>query len=153
MLVGEPLGHGWLRPAPQPHEVAKARRCALATFRRSGERPDEIGEAQGQYEAPTFGALQAVTPGPGLGPVGLFLAEAIPPLVIFTVVIAISVGLTIALLAGVSGASINAARQFGPALLSGQTADLWIYLTVPVLAPLLVALVVRALRAARPVTA
>lgn len=68
-------------------------------------------------------------------------------------VIAIGVGLTIALLAGVSGASINPARQFGPALLSGQTADLWIHLTVPVLVPLLVALVVRALGAARLVTA
>lgn len=110
----------------------------------------------------------AVRPEPGLGAVGLVLAEAIPLLVIFTavtpclsrparrkfipVVIGVGVGLTIALLAGISGASINPARQLGPALLSGQTTYLWIYLIVPVVAPTLVALAVRARPSARPST-
>ncbi|BBJ47335.1 aquaporin [Streptomyces antimycoticus] len=44
-----------------------------------------------------------------------------------------SVALVIALLGPRSGGSINPARQLGPAALSGQTTDLWIYLTVPVL--------------------
>ncbi|GAA3440245.1 aquaporin Z [Kutzneria kofuensis] len=104
----------------------------------------------------------AVQPEPGLGAVGLVLAEAIPLLVIFTVVtpflatpgrrrwipvvIGVGVGLTIALLAGVSGASLSPARQLGPALLSGQTAYLWIYLLVPAAAPPLVALTRRAVR-------
>ena len=104
----------------------------------------------------------AVQPEPGLGVVGLVLAEAIPLVVIFAavtpclapdrrkwipVVIGLGVGLTIALLAGVSGAALNPARQLGPALLSGQTAYLWAYLLVPVVTPLLVALAGQALRA------
>jgi aquaporin Z len=43
-----------------------------------------------------------------------------------------------ALFAGpVSGASMNPARSFGPALLSGQLESVWIYLTAPVLGMLL----------------
>jgi MIP family channel proteins len=39
-----------------------------------------------------------------------------------------------ALFAGpISGASMNPARSLGPALISGQTAHLWLYLTAPVL--------------------
>ena len=33
----------------------------------------------------------------------------------------------------ISGASMNPARSLGPALVSGQTANLWIYLTAPVI--------------------
>jgi len=108
----------------------------------------------------------AVRHQPDLGAVGLVLAEAVPLLIIFLavtvclsrqvwmkyipVVIGVGVGVTIALLAATSGASINPARQFGPALLSGQTADLMTYLLVPVVVPTLVALAVRARRAALP---
>ncbi|WP_247204697.1 aquaporin [Streptomyces sp. AgN23] len=38
----------------------------------------------------------------------------------------------IALLGPLSGGSINPARQFGPAALSGQTSDLWICLIAPI---------------------
>jgi MIP family channel proteins len=51
--------------------------------------------------------------------------------------IGLAVGLVIALLGARSGGSINPARQFGPATLSGQTTDLWIYLTAPVLGAVL----------------
>jgi glycerol uptake facilitator protein/aquaporin Z len=47
-----------------------------------------------------------------------------------------SVGLVIAFLGPRSGGSINPARQLGPAVLSGQTTDLWIYLSAPVLGAL-----------------
>jgi glycerol uptake facilitator-like aquaporin len=48
-------------------------------------------------------------------------------------VIGASIALVIALLGPLSGGSINPARCFGPAALSGQTTDLWIYLVAPVL--------------------
>ncbi|MEV4619449.1 aquaporin [Asanoa sp. NPDC049573] len=48
-------------------------------------------------------------------------------------VIGVSVGLVIAVLGPLSGGSINPARQLGPAVLAGQTTDLWIYLVAPVL--------------------
>ena len=42
-----------------------------------------------------------------------------------------------ALFAGpVSGASMNPARSLGPAIVSGELAHLWIYLTAPVLGAL-----------------
>ncbi|MFJ5263364.1 aquaporin [Streptomyces sp. NPDC088387] len=101
----------------------------------------------------------AVHPRPSLGSDGLVLAETLPLLVVFAavtaclrrpawmrfvpIVIGVGVGLSIALLASVSGASINPSRQFGPALLSGVTGELWIYLLVPIAAPALVALVAR----------
>jgi glycerol uptake facilitator-like aquaporin len=51
--------------------------------------------------------------------------------------IGLSVGLVIALLGSRSGGSVNPARQFGPAALSGQTIDLWIYLVAPILGAVL----------------
>jgi glycerol uptake facilitator-like aquaporin len=64
--------------------------------------------------------------------VGLFLAYA-RLIGLVPYVIGLSVALVIALLGPFSGGSINPARQLGPAALSGQTLDLWIYLVVPVL--------------------
>ncbi|GAF45272.1 MIP/aquaporin family protein [Rhodococcus wratislaviensis] len=60
-------------------------------------------------------------------------------------VIGLSVGLVIAFLGPRSGGSINPARQFGPAALSGRTTDLWIYLVAPVLGAVLGASVDHAL--------
>ncbi|MEV4539883.1 aquaporin [Asanoa sp. NPDC049518] len=47
--------------------------------------------------------------------------------------IGLSVGLVIAVLGPLSGGSINPARQLGPAVLGGQTIDLWIYLIAPII--------------------
>jgi glycerol uptake facilitator protein/aquaporin Z len=43
------------------------------------------------------------------------------------------VGLGIALLGTATGGSLNPARQFGPAVVSGQTQFLWVYLGAPLL--------------------
>jgi glycerol uptake facilitator protein/aquaporin Z len=93
-----------------------------------------------------FGAIK---PAPSWEPLSVFLAEAgamaaIALVVGFFVVhsryarlvpyaIGLSVGVVIALLGPLSGGCINPARQLGPAVLSGQTTDLWIYLVAPVL--------------------
>ncbi|MCS7483985.1 aquaporin [Umezawaea endophytica] len=104
--------------------------------------------------------------GSTLGGLGLFLAEALPVALIFVVVsfflprpetarfvpvvIGVGVGLTIAFLASTSGASVNPARQLGPALFAGRVDGLWIYLVAPVLAPVVVALVLRVVRRSVP---
>ncbi|MHA6764468.1 MIP/aquaporin family protein [Streptacidiphilus sp. PAMC 29251] len=54
--------------------------------------------------------------------------------------VALAVGLIIALLGPVSGGAANPARQLGPALVSGNTVDLWAYLTAPLLGAALGAL-------------
>jgi len=43
------------------------------------------------------------------------------------------VGLGIAVLGTATGGSLNPARQFGPATVSGQTQFLWVYLLAPML--------------------
>ena len=64
---------------------------------------------------------------------------------------ALAVGGTVALgsLVGgpVSGASMNPARSIGPALVSGDVVNLWIYLAAPVLGGVLAVLAYRRLRA------
>lgn len=91
----------------------------------------------------------AIRPAPTWQPLSVFLAEAggmlgLTLVVAFFVahprhvrglapVIGLCVGLVIATLGPLSGGSVNPARQFGPALLSGQTTDLAIYLLAPVL--------------------
>lgn len=49
------------------------------------------------------------------------------------------VGVDILSLSFISGASMNPARSFAPAILSGMVADLWIYLTAPFLGAIFVA--------------
>jgi glycerol uptake facilitator protein/aquaporin Z len=68
--------------------------------------------------------------------VGVFLSK--PGLIrLLPYVIGLGVALVIAFLGPRSGGSINPARQFGPALFSGQTVDLWIYLVAPILGAVL----------------
>ncbi|WNO69465.1 aquaporin family protein [Streptomyces sp. NBC_00121] len=102
-------------------------------------------------------AHAAIRHAPSWQPASVFLAEAGSMMVLILVVgyfvarpgfvrllpyvIGLSVGLVIALLGPLSGCSINPARQFGPAALSGQTTYLWIYLIAPILGAVLGALV------------
>jgi glycerol uptake facilitator-like aquaporin len=94
-------------------------------------------------------AYGAIRPAPTWEPASVFLAEAGSMMALILAVgfflahtryirllpyvIGLSVALVITLLGPLSGGSINPARQFGPAALSGQTTDLWIYLIAPIL--------------------
>jgi glycerol uptake facilitator-like aquaporin len=73
------------------------------------------------------------------------LARAVPWLV------GLFIGGAIALLGTASGGSENPARQFGPAIASGQTRFLWAYLLAPLLAAVLAAAARRAIQPAREV--
>lgn len=89
----------------------------------------------------------AIAPAPDWHPTAVSLAEAGSMAAIMLAVayaaqpryalllpylIGAAVALVIAFLGPRSGGSINPARQFGPAVLAGQTTDLWIYLLAPV---------------------
>lgn len=91
----------------------------------------------------------AIRPAPTWRPLPVFLAEvggmfALTLVIAFFVVyprfirglapvIGLSVGLVIATLGPLSGGSVNPARQFGPAVLSGRTTDFVSYMVAPVL--------------------
>ncbi|WP_345645126.1 MIP/aquaporin family protein [Streptomyces siamensis] len=108
----------------------------------------------------------AIRPAPNWQPVSVFLAEAGGMAAIVLVVgfvvarshgtrllpyaVGLSVALVIALLGTRSGGSVNPARQLGPAVLAGQTEDLWIYLVAPVLGAALGARLDRLLGRRRP---
>ena len=70
---------------------------------------------------------------------------------------AIAIGATIGLealvMGPITGASMNPARSFAPALVSGDGTDLWLYLVGPVIGALAGAAIYRFLRDAREVTA
>lgn len=61
------------------------------------------------------------------------------------------IGLGIALLGTSTGGSLNPARQFGPAVVSGHTAELWVFLTAPMVGAELAARVLRAFQKRRQV--
>ena len=98
-------------------------------------------------------AYAVLQPGPGWSSVTLFVAEtlsmgaivllvgvclAVPRLAPFVPwVVGGAIGLAIALLGTSTGGSVNPARQFGPAALSGQTRFLWVYLLAPMAGALL----------------
>src|SRR5262245_47535933 len=64
--------------------------------------------------------------------VGMCLAEdRLAPFVPW--VVGILIGMAIAVLGTSTGGSVNPARQFGPAVISGQTQFLWSYLLAPML--------------------
>jgi len=94
------------------------------------------------------GGLGATKPGPGYSPAQAFWIEALLTLGLVSVILgtasgaqnvgglgALAVGGYIALAglwaAPISGASMNPARSFGPAVVSGSNADFWIYAAGP----------------------
>jgi glycerol uptake facilitator-like aquaporin len=107
-------------------------------------------------------AYGAIRPAPSWEPAAVFLAEvggmaavilvvgvvlALPRyLFLMAYAIGLSVAVVIATMGTRSGGSINPARQFGPAVLSGQTTDLAIYLVAPILGAVLGAAVYRLAR-------
>jgi glycerol uptake facilitator-like aquaporin len=94
-------------------------------------------------------AYAALQPGPGWSAWELFLGEAFGmAVIVFIVGLCLTVkrlapfvpwivgglvGTGIAVLGTATGGSLNPARQFGPALASGQTQFLWIYLIAPMI--------------------
>ena len=94
-------------------------------------------------------------PGPTWSTAELFAAEtlsmavivflvgtclAVPRLAPFVPwVVGVLIGMAIALLGTSTGGSVNPARQFGPAAVSGQTHFLWVYLLAPMLGAVIAA--------------
>lgn len=82
--------------------------------------------------------------------VGYFLSvPRLAPLVPWLV--GILIGLGIALLGTQTGGSLNPARQFGPAVISGHTAELWVFLIAPMVGAELAARLLHAVRKRRQV--
>src|SRR6266540_6581973 len=65
--------------------------------------------------------------------------------------VGILIGLGIALLGTQTGGSLNPARQFGPAVVSGHTAELWVFLIAPMVGAELAARLLQAFRKRRQV--
>ena len=99
--------------------------------------------------APLFGA-ELIGMGLIVFTVGYFLSTPrLAPLVPWLV--GILIGLGIALLGTQTGGSLNPARQFGPAVISGHTAELWVFLIAPMVGAELAARLLQAFRKRRQV--
>jgi glycerol uptake facilitator protein/aquaporin Z len=111
-----------------------------------------------------YAAIQAA---PGWSAALLFLAEAVGMGVIVLAVgyflsvpqlapfvpwlVGILIGLGIAMLGTQTGGSLNPARQFGPALVSGQTDKLWVFLLAPMVGAELAARLLKSFQQRRQV--
>ena len=100
-------------------------------------------------------AYAALQPGPLWSFAELFAAETVSMAVIVLIVgmclaedrlapfvpwvVGILIGMAIAVLGTSTGGSVNPARQFGPAVMSGQTHFLWVYLLAPMLGAVIAA--------------
>jgi glycerol uptake facilitator-like aquaporin len=109
----------------------------------------------------------ALKPGPGWSTWGLFIGETVGMAVIILVVgaclavhrltpfvpwvVGALVGSGIAVLGTATGGSLNPARQFGPAVVSGATQYLWVYLLAPMLGAEFAAWLRRAIQSRRAV--
>ena len=83
-------------------------------------------------------AAEALSMGVIVFLVGLCLAvPRMAPLVPW--VVGVLIGMAIVLLGTSTGGSVNPARQFGPAVMSGQTHFLWVYLLAPMLGAVIAA--------------
>ena len=98
-------------------------------------------------------AYAVLQPGPGWSSILLFVAETLSmAVIVFLVGVCLAeprvapfvpwivggmIGLAIAMLGTSTGGSVNPARQFGPAALSGQTRFLWVYLLAPMVGAML----------------
>jgi glycerol uptake facilitator-like aquaporin len=94
-------------------------------------------------------AYAALQPGPLWSTGELFAAETVSMVVIVLIVgillaedrlapfvpwvVGVLIGMAIAVLGTSTGGSVNPARQFGPAVMSGETHFLWVYLLAPML--------------------
>ena len=94
-------------------------------------------------------AYAALQPGPLWSFAELFAAETVSMAVIVLIVgiclaedrvarfvpwvVGVLIGMAIAVLGTSTGGSVNPARQFGPAVMSGETHFLWVYLLAPML--------------------
>lgn len=109
--------------------------------------------AWGQVVTEPQVAYAVLQPGPGWSGAELFVAEtlsmafivllvgvclAAPRLAPFVPwIVGVAIGTAIATLGTSTGGSVNPARQFGPAALSGQTRFLWVYLFAPMMGAML----------------
>jgi glycerol uptake facilitator-like aquaporin len=108
-----------------------------------------IQPAPGWSAAPLF-AAELIGMGVIVFAVGYFLSiPRLAPLVPWLV--GILIGLGIALLGTQTGGSLNPARQFGPAVVSGHTAKLWVFLVAPMVAAELAARLLHAFQRRRQV--
>jgi len=90
------------------------------------------------WSSVTLFAAETVSMGTIILIVGLCLAS--PRLASFVPwIVGAAIGIAIALLGTSTGGSVNPARQFGPAVLSGETRFLWVYLLAPMAGALLAA--------------
>src|SRR5437879_12396629 len=109
----------------------------------------------GQVVAEPPVVYAVLQPGPLWSTAELFTAEALSMAVIVLIVgmclaedrlapfvpwvVGILIGIAIAVLGTPTGGSVNPARQFGPAVIAGQTQFLWSYLLAPMLGAVIAA--------------